>query len=90
MASKKDILRKIRILLNQQFETPQAAFNFFDKNGNGQLSKGEIKGMLLAADISGFLTGLVARTLINELDRSQNDEVSWPEFKDEVKKLLSE
>jgi len=89
MSKKKDILRKIRILLNQQFDTPHAAFAFFDKSGNGKLSRAEIKKMLSAADISGFLTGIVSRTLIKELDKDQDGEVTWSEFKDEVKKLLA-
>jgi len=90
MASKKDILRKIRILLNQQFDTPHAAFQFFDKGGDGKLSRAEIKNMLSAADISGFLTGIVSKTLIKSLDKNKDGKVSWPEFKDEVKKLLAE
>ena len=90
MASKKAILKKIRILINQQFETPHAAFEFFDKSGDGKLSRAEIKNMLSAAEISGFLTGVVSKTLINGLDLSQDGEVSWAEFKDEVKKLLAE
>ena len=89
MASKKDILRKIRILINQQFDTPHAAFAFFDKSGDGKLSRVEIKKMLSAAEISGFLTGIVSRTLIKELDKDQDRSVTWPEFKDEVKNLLS-
>ncbi len=89
MASKKDILRKIRILLNQQFDTPHAAFAFFDKNGDGKLSRAEIKNMLSAADISGFLTGIVSRTLIKELDKNKDKSVTWKEFKTEVKKLLA-
>jgi len=89
MASKKDILRKIRILLNQQFDTPHAAFAFFDKSGDGKLNRSEIKKMLAAAEISGFLTGIVSRTLIKELDKDKDSSVTWPEFKDEVKKLLS-
>ena len=90
MASKKDILRKIRILLNQQFDTPHAAFAFFDKGGDGKLSRSEIKNMLSAAEISGFLTGIVSRTLVKELDKDKDRQVTWPEFKTEVKKLLAE
>lgn len=88
MARKRDILKKIRILLSQNFDTPHDAFQFFDKNQSGTLNRLELKNMLKAAEISGFLTGLVARRLITDLDQDGDGEVSWQEFRVEVKKLM--
>lgn len=39
MASKKAILKKIQIVITTHFDTPEDAFNFFDKSGNKKLSK---------------------------------------------------
>ncbi|MCF6278766.1 MAG: hypothetical protein L3J14_00280 [Flavobacteriaceae bacterium] len=50
MASKK----KIKIILTGNFDNPQDAFNFFDKNSNGALSKKKNVTLLKEAEISGY------------------------------------
>ncbi|WP_231743091.1 EF-hand domain-containing protein [Winogradskyella endarachnes] len=42
MTTKKAVVSKIQILFTSHFETPECAFNFFDKDGNGTLNKKEI------------------------------------------------
>ena len=87
MASKKKILKKIRIVLTGNFEKPQDAFNFFDKNSDGALSKKEIVALLKEAEISGFLRGIVASSLIGGYDFDNNDKVDWKEFKQALSEL---
>ena len=39
MLSKETILNKIQILITHHFNTPEEAFAFFDKDGDGKLSQ---------------------------------------------------
>ena len=87
MASKKKILKKIKIVLTGNFDDPQDAFNFFDKNNDGALSKKEIVKLLKEAEISGFLRGIVASSLIGGYDFDDNDKVDWKEFKQAISEL---
>ncbi|EAQ40192.1 EF-hand domain-containing protein [Dokdonia sp. MED134] len=88
MATKDMILNKLQILITQEFDSPEQAFAFFDKDGNGTLSKSEIKTLLKKAEISGFIRSIVANALIDGYSKDGNDNVSWEEFKaalDEIK-----
>ena len=89
MASKKKILKKIQIVITNHFDTPEDAFNFFDKNGDGTLSKKEIVKLLKQAEISGFIRGVVSSKLIEGYDKDGDGKVNWKEFKfavDEISK----
>jgi len=87
MSSKKDIVKKIRIVLTQHFNTQEEAFDFFDKSGNGKLNKSEIVTLLKKAKVSGFIRGLVAKKLIDGYDNNKDKEVNWKEFKKAIKEL---
>ena len=89
MASKKKILKKIQIVITNHFDTPEDAFNFFDKSGNGKLSKKEIVKLLKDAEISGFIRGIVSSKLIEGYDKDSDGYINWKEFKiavDEINK----
>ena len=88
MASKKDILKKIKVLLTQTFDDPQTAFDFFDKNKDGGLERSELKDLLSKADINRFLTPIVADKLLSDLDESKDDKVEWKEFKKSINDLM--
>ncbi|WP_298497362.1 EF-hand domain-containing protein [uncultured Algibacter sp.] len=90
MASKKAIIKKIQIVLTKHFDTPEDAFNFFDKNGDGKLSKAEIVKLLKEAEISGFIRGLVGSTLINGYDDDGDGEINWKEFKKAVAEMAKD
>ena len=90
MASKKEILNKIKILITQRFATPQDAFNFFDKNGDGYLNKKELKKLIKEAKVSGLLSGVVASTMISGLDKDKNKMFDWQEFKAASDKLIKD
>ena len=90
MASKKQILNKLKILITQQFDSPEKAFHFFDKDQDGNLSGSELKKLISEADVSSFLSGIVANRLISELDEDKDKKFNWGEFRKAVKKLMKE
>ncbi len=88
MSQKKEILKKIKILLAQKFESPEAALKFFDKNGDGFLEQNEIKELVKHAEVNRFLSGIVATKIIEHLDKDANKKLNWNEFKKATKDLL--
>ena len=90
MASKREILDKIRILITQKFKTPKEAFNFFDKNKDGYLNKKELKKLVKNAKINRLISGIVASKMIDGLDADKNKKFDWLEFKAAVDSLVSE
>lgn len=87
MGAKEKILSKIRILITNQFDSPEKAFNFFDTDSDGKLNKSELKKLLKEAEISGFLTGIVTSELIKGYDTSNDEAISWDEFKIAIAEL---
>ena len=88
MATKEIILNKIQILITNHFNTAEDAFAFFDKDGDGKLTKKEIVKLLKEAEISGFIRGIVSRKLIEGYDKDGDGLIDWEEFKfaiDEIK-----
>jgi len=90
MASKKEILAKIRILITQKFETPEEAFSFFDKNQDGYLNKKELKKLIRKAEVGRLISGLVAGKMLDGLDKDKNKKFDWKEFKAAVEDLISQ
>lgn len=90
MASKKEILQKIRILITQKFDKPEDAFKFFDKNQDGFLDRKELKKLVKKAKVSGFVSGIVAKKMIKGLDADKDKKFNWAEFKKAVDTLISE
>lgn len=87
MGTKEDILNKIQILITNHFNTPEAAFAFFDKDGDGKLTKGEITELLKKAEINGFIRGLVSSKLVEGYDTSKDELIDWEEFKLAIAKI---
>ncbi|MFK8059064.1 MAG: EF-hand domain-containing protein [Polaribacter sp.] len=87
MSAKESILRKIRILITNQFDSPEEAFSFFDSDYDGRLKKSEIKKMLRAAEVSGFIRAIVANELLKGYDKSSDDTINWEEFKVAIAEL---
>ena len=90
MASKKEILNKIKILISTQFDDPKKAFNFFDKDKDGALNKKEIKKLLKSAKVSGLMRSIVASKIIEGLDKNKGKKVEWTEFETIVKDLMKD
>ncbi|MCJ7465892.1 MAG: EF-hand domain-containing protein [Maribacter sp.] len=87
MDTKESILNKIRILITNQFETPQQAFEFFDEDSDGKLKKSELLKLLKNAEISGFIRGIVSSKLIEGYDTSGDELIDWKEFKAAIDKI---
>lgn len=87
MGAKEDILNKIQILITNHFKTPEKAFAFFDGDGDGKLTKGEIVELLKRAEINGFIRGMVSSKLIEGYDKSGDELIDWAEFKQAIAKI---
>tara|TARA_R110000751_G_scaffold297708_1_gene407363 strand:+ start:350 stop:628 length:279 start_codon:yes stop_codon:yes gene_type:complete len=90
MLSKETILHKIQILITNHFNTPEDAFAFFDKDGDGKLSKDEIVKLLKQAEITGFIRGMVSSKLIEGYDKDGDDLINWKEFKSAIDEISDE
>ena len=90
MASKKEILSKIRILITQSFENPEEAFHFFDKNSDGYLTAKELKKLVKSAKVSSLISGVVASKMSQGLDKDKNKKFDWNEFKKAVDDLIKQ
>lgn len=87
MATKESILNKIQILITNHFDTPEEAFSFFDKDGDGKLKRSEVIKLLKEAEISGFIRGIVASKLVAGYDVSGDELIGWDEFKAAVDEI---
>ena len=77
--NEEEIIEKIRILITQNFRNPAEAFEFYDKNLDGSLSKDELINLLREADVR-FFRRQVANQLIDKLDKNGNSRVEWNEI----------
>lgn len=89
MPTKEVILNKIQTLITKQFNSPEDAFNFFDANGSGTLTKKEISKLLKQAKINGLIRGIVADKLIEGYDTNGDKTVNWQEFKAAVNEITA-
>ena len=87
MLSKETILNKIQILITHHFNTPEEAFAFFDKDGDGKLNKAEIVKLLKEAEINGFIRGMISSKLIEGYDKDGNGLIDWDEFKSAIDEI---
>lgn len=87
MGAKENILRKIRILITNQFDSPEDAFKFFDSDNDGRLKKTEIKKLLKSAAVNGFIRSVVANELLKGYDKSSDETINWEEFKLAIEEL---
>ncbi len=90
MGRKEAILNKIQILITNHYNTPEAAFAYFDKDGDGKLTKKEIVKLLKHAEISGFIRGIVSSKLIQGYDKDGDGLIDWEEFKFAIDEISGE
>ena len=90
MASKRVILKKIKNLITKSFKTQEEAFAFFDKNADQSLDKKELKKLVREAEVSKWLSGVVASKMVTELDGDGDKSLNWSEFRKSMKKLVAE
>jgi Ca2+-binding EF-hand superfamily protein len=89
MSKKKEILKKVKLLITQSFDNPEDAFSFFDKNEDGKIEKRELKKLIRAAEVSRFISGIAAGQMLKGLDGDEDEKLDWQEFKKGVKELLA-
>jgi len=87
MEPKENVLRKIRILITNQFDTPEEAFSFFDSEADGRLKVSEIKRLLKGAEVNGFIRGVVANELLKGYDDFSDSTLDWEEIKRDISEL---
>ena len=90
MGRKEAILSKIQILITNHYNTPEEAFAFFDKDGDGKLTNKEIVKLLKHAQINGFIRGIVSSKLIEGYDKDDDGFIDWEEFKFAIDEISEE
>ena len=88
--TKEKILINIESLMLQKFNTPREAFDYYDDDNDGQLTKNNFKILLKEAGVSKLIRGLVAEFMINEFDTNNKGSVNWKEFKIVATNLIND
>lgn len=90
MSVEEQILQKIKILISREHGTAEEAFNFFDADNDAGLKRGEVINMLKASEVSGFIRGIAATKIIEELDTNNDGLLQWNELEGFIKKAMEE
>lgn len=83
--TKEKILINIEKLMRSKFSNPREAFDYFDADKDGNLTKSDFKKLLKEADVSILLRGLVAEIMMQNFDANKDGFVSWLEFQEAIK-----
>jgi Ca2+-binding EF-hand superfamily protein len=78
--TKEKILKNIETLMRSKFTEPKEAFDFYDEDKDGFLSKNDFKKLLQEADVSILIRGLVAEFMLQSFDKNGDGLVDWKEF----------
>ena len=90
MPSRKKILSQIKVLITDQFENPEAAMEFFDKNGDGLIEKNELKELLKKSGTGRLWRGTVAGKMMGGLDKDSDKKLNKDEFMNGIAALMRE
>lgn len=90
MNNSNNLIRKIRILITNQFDTPEEALEFFDSKSDGRCRKSEIKKILRLAAETGFIKGIVAQEILKGYDKPSDETINWEELKALISDLENE
>lgn len=83
--TKERILINIEKLMRSKFSEPKEAFDYYDEDKDGYLTKNDFKKLLKEADVSLLIRGLVAEFMMQSFDQNGDDLVSWLEFQEAIK-----
>ncbi|MGY8909700.1 MAG: EF-hand domain-containing protein [Flavobacteriales bacterium] len=83
--TKEKILINIESLMRSKFTNPKDAFNYYDNDKDGFLTKADFKNLLKEAGVSSLIRGLVAEFMIKSFDQNNDNLVSWFEFQKAIK-----
>ena len=78
--SKGKIIENIESLMRSKFTNPKEAFDYYDADDDGELTKDDFKKLLKEAKVSAIIRGLVAEFMIQSFDEDGDGTVSWDEF----------
>lgn len=79
----RELHQKMTAYVDNHFDgDARAAFNHFDRNHDGRLGRGELKGALKTIGVgNGFTRGMWADGILERLDTSGDRALSWPEIR---------
>jgi len=83
--TKEKILINIEKLMRSKFSEPKDAFDYYDSDKDGFLTKNDCKILLKEADVSVLIRGLVAEFMMKSFDQNNDNLVSWVEFQEAIK-----
>ena len=83
--TKEKILKNIETLMRSKFTNPKEAFDYYDEDKDGFLTKNDFKTLLKEAKVSVLIRGLVAEFMMNSFDVNKDETVSWKEFQEAIK-----
>ena len=84
--TKTQIITQIEHLMQQKFTSPKEAFDFYDTNRDGFLTKNDLKLLLNEAKVNLLIRNVVAEFMLQSFDKDNDGLVSWHEFKSAIKK----
>ena len=83
--TKEKILINIESLMRSKFSEPKEAFDYYDSDKDGFLTKADFKILLKEANVSSLIRGLVAEFMMQSFDANKDGVVSWDEFQLAIK-----
>jgi len=78
--TKEKILKNIESLMRDKFTHPKEAFDFYDEDKDGFLTKNDFKNLLKQANVSILIRRLVAEFMLQSFDKNGDGLVDWDEF----------
>lgn len=88
--TKEKILVNIEKLMRRKFTSPKEAFEYYDSDKDGQLTKADFSKLLKEAKVNILIRGLVAEFMLKEFDANNSGTVNWQEFKKVAENLIQE
>jgi Ca2+-binding EF-hand superfamily protein len=86
-ADRQEVADKVAALVKARFGGDyQSAFRHYDGDSDGKITKAELKKLLSDAGVGNLLTRAAwAGGIVGELDKNDDDAISWDEFEAVVK-----
>lgn len=76
--------------MRSKFTEPKDAFDFYDQDKDGFLTKNDFKKLLQEADVSILIRGLVAEFMLQTFDKNGDGFVDWDEFQGAISETKME
>ena len=82
------IVDKIVNVVTNDYDSVEDAFSKLDLDGNGNLDRSEVTGLLKLARLSRIVRIVATGRLIDRYDVSNDDSIQWPEFNFAITKAI--